>query len=137
MSELEYIYKNILNYFKSVFDFSLLSGDGDTFIGLTYIKRVPGLTPEISSVYFYPQSPNKPDKSINELIQLIFNLTTNYLKNVKEKVSVYIDNTGYASSFVFGQRDILIVLIISDPDNYNFLFKTIENQLNVLSTNKT
>lgn len=137
MFELEQVYKYILDYFYSRFDFSLLTKSNHTFIGLTYIKRTPGVPTEISSVHFFPIKPNPLEPSNKSNIDLLEEsnvLATTYLKNCNNKVEPYKNSSGYASSLVINERDILVITIICHPDNYVFLYNSIKNQLNILVT---
>ena len=137
MKNLEFIYQQLVNHFKSRFDFTLLTSGNIVFIGLTYIKRFPGLPLEIFSAHFFPIDPDltiPTGKTTIDLLRDSTELASNYLENRTHTVLPYQDETGYADAVTIDTRDVLVISVIAHPDDRVFLFNSIKNQLNILVT---
>jgi hypothetical protein len=136
MSEISFLSNMLKDYFRTNFDLSLLSGKISPFIGLTYIKINPGQNHEFASSFFFVSVPT-PTLPANDnslvLLQQSNYLCLQYLKGMLENQGTLQNENGFAIGIPVNEFDALIVTIISDPEDYNFLFKSILNQLIIIT----
>lgn len=133
MSELTFLIQVIKNLFTG-FDQNLLTSKISPFLGLTYIKIIPGLNHQFFSHHFYIFSPYTTEPQTESSITLYnksTNLFLNFMVHITREKGPFQDQTGYANCVGVNENDLLVITLLSHPDDYTFLYKSIINEIHI------